>query len=135
VCEDERLLKYEKKKGSNVKASKNYPGIVKAKVLGCCTVIKRANAEIFGDLLKDLRKQHSYGQYLYPDSVEVAHSMLNKHELLYEKKKKHEPKGRGEVGEKGYDDPRGKYQGQQYAQQDGGRPIKGKDTRIIPHIT
>jgi len=88
VCEDEGLLEYEKKKDGNVRTSKNYPGIVRAKVMGY-VVIKRANAERFGDLLKDLRKQHSYGQDIYPDSVEVAHNMLNKNKLLYEKKKKH----------------------------------------------
>ena len=39
-------------------------------------------------LLKDITVQYSYRQDLYPKSVEVAHDMLNKHELLNPNEKK-----------------------------------------------
>ena len=87
VCTDEGLLMYEKKKGGNITTNKNYEAMVKGKFLGCA-VIKRVNAERCGDLLKNLRVKHSYGQDLYPDIMEVAHNMLSKRELLNPPKKK-----------------------------------------------
>ena len=44
MCDNEGLINYEKKKDGGVATSKNYAGIVRAKVLGCA-VIKRANSE------------------------------------------------------------------------------------------
>lgn len=115
MCNDEGIVEYEQRKDGNVNTHRSCLGIVIVKVLDWA-FIKRANVERFGDLLKDLRKQQSYGQDLHPYSVEVAHSILNKHELVYAKRKKPVFKGRGGVREKGEDEPRGKYQGQKYEQ-------------------
>ena len=60
VCDDEGIINYKKKNDGNVTTSKNYAAVVRAKLLGCA-VIKRANPERYSDVLKDLRKQHSYG--------------------------------------------------------------------------
>ena len=134
VCDDEGLINYEKKNDGNVTTSKNYAAVVRAKVLDCA-VIKRANSERYSDLLKDLRKQHSYGQDLYPNIVEIAHNMLNKHELLNEQRKKTHPKKDSDGKDKSDNEPRGKYQGQQYAQQGTQKSVKGIDGRTIAHIT
>jgi len=54
MCTDEGLLMYKKKNDGSVTTNKNYESIVKGNVLGCA-VIKRANAEQYGDLLKNPR--------------------------------------------------------------------------------
>ena len=87
ICIDPGLIKHEKMADGMVTTSKDYDKIVRAKVLGCA-ILKRANTQRYGELLKNLRTQHSYGQDLYPNTVEIAHNMLNKNELLNIHKKK-----------------------------------------------
>ena len=67
--------------------AKNYKAVVKGKVLGCA-IVKRANSDRYKDPLKNLRTRHSYGQDLYLETVEMAHNILNKHELLNAQKNK-----------------------------------------------
>ena len=87
ICSDSGLLKHEKMVDSMVTTLKAHNEIVRAKVLGCA-IIKRAKTQKYGELLKNLRTQHSYGRDLYPNTVEIAHNMLNKHEVLNVHKRK-----------------------------------------------
>ena len=124
ICEDPGLLAHEKEESPS-KTDKEIKVIVRGRVLGCMC-IKRANAERFKKLLKNLRTQYSYRQDLYPDTMEQAHDMLNKHELLNTKKKKHDykKKGKGKYG-------RGtRFQtSQQFAQQGSEQLVAGDDGR------
>lgn len=74
-------------KDENTKSDGVYKKIVRVKTLSCA-VIKCANVDWYKSLLKYIRAQYSYGQDIYPNSVEKAHGMLNKHELLNTPSKK-----------------------------------------------
>lgn len=87
ICDDKGLIKHEKKKDGGASTARDYNAIVRAKVLGC-TVVKCANDYRYKELIKNLRTQYSYGQDLYPNSVEMAHDMLNKHKILNRQRRK-----------------------------------------------
>ena len=85
VCYDAGWIKHEKDlskaAGKGTVTDATIKARVKGKVLGYVT-IKHVNVERLKDQLKNLRTQYSYGQDVYPNTVEQAHDMLNKHELL-----------------------------------------------------
>ena len=81
VCDDAGLVEYEENKDGGARDNDVYLKIVRAKTLGCA-IIKRANVERYKLLLKDIRAQYSYGQDVYLSTIEKAHDMLNKHELI-----------------------------------------------------
>ena len=126
-----------KKMDGNVTNTKNYNAVVRGKVFRCA-VIKRANTERCGSLLKNLRTQHSFGQDLYPRTMEIAHNMLNKHELLnaHKRKPKKEHQHEDDPSKEESSKKGGRYNGQHFAQTGSKEELVARtDGRLIAHIT